>query len=177
MSHFEPREPMDVLPIHALLGLWNAQLTNNNTEFRMIAETLGGPNLAGGAVVGLMHLLNRDGPDVNTGFRRLMLVAQQTIRHARHAQAHGRLPEAASVDAQNFAIEILTGTTIHNDGIALNINMPETTAPVATAMAVLIPMNIAAHNIVSGPGELPAFIETLRAEFWDIENRARSGGA
>ena len=169
----EPRsQQMDVLPIHAFLGLWQAQVTNNNSDFRLIAETIGSANLQGGATIALLHLVNRDGPELFLAFKRLMTIGQQTIRTARHAQANGFLPADAAVAAQNFAIEILCGTSIESDGISLSISMADEN-PVVTAVGVLVPINVAASSITESPAGIPELINTLRGEFWDIENNLR----
>ena len=164
---------MEVLPIHALLGLWQAQMTGNNTDFRLIAETLGSSNLQGGAILALLHLVNRDDPNVMSAFTRLMRIGKQTIITARNAQAKGQIPAEASVAAQNFAIEILTGTEIENDGISLSISMSPS-SPLMTAIGVLVPINVAASNITSLEG-VPELITSLRSEFWGIENLFKRG--
>ena len=159
------REP---LPIHALLGLWQAQITGNEADFRLIAETIGTSDLQGGAMLSLLHLVNRDGPDVINAFTRLMQIGKQTILIARSSQVAGFMPAEAAVTAQNFAIEILTGTSIANDGIMLSVSMSPS-SPLMTAIGVLVPINVAASNITSLQG-VPDLITVLRSEFWAIEN-------
>lgn len=165
----------DVLPIHALLSIWQAQVEERHDDFRMLAEAFDPDKTATATLLTINHLINRTGPETPLDvFSRTIETGRRTLRVANTWEMAGIGSIETVEAARDLGIGLVLAPEFVPGGLQTSLQLRRmSTLPMV--LSACIPLNLVGVEIMAREEiEHPALFETLRAEFWDIENNHHS---
>ncbi|MFS0887022.1 hypothetical protein [Aeromicrobium sp. 179-A 4D2 NHS] len=161
----------DILPTHALMALWESQLSLNDDEFNLITSEIDPQNLIGGSIIAVTFTASKWSSSYMEGVYNIMEVGRAVRRVAegwRDQQAHSA-EVVNTVDEYGLALIMAPRQT--GTGVEMEFFLPGEHGTLETAMASLVPLNILSNTAVQSgrhrDGE--SFRAWLRESFWKLQ--------
>lgn len=164
-------DPGDILPTHALMALWEAQLARNTDEFNLITSEIESTNLIGGSIIAVTYTASQWANSYMEGAYNIMEVGRAARRAAdtwQKQQAHG--PSVIHA-VEQYGLALIMAPRHTTSGVEMDFDMPDEHGTFESAIAALTPLNIlsttSVHTGRHTDGE--SFRSWLRESFWRLQ--------
>lgn len=161
----------DVMPTHALMALWDAQLSRRPDEFSLIISGIDKADLVGGSLIAVTYTCSRWAESSVEATYNVMEIGRACMRVARGWASEADHSPLVTDAVRDYALSLIMAPGNTGDGVQLNFKMDAEYGSYETAIAALTPMNIMAQTAVVS-GKHPdggAYRAWLRDAFWRMQ--------
>lgn len=165
----------DVLPIHALLSIWQSQVENRKDDFKILADELDAERVAEATLLAVNHLIGRMGlTDSIEHFATIVETGRRTLRVANSWEMAGIGSVSTVEAARDLGIGLVLAPEYVPEGLQTSLMLRRMDV-LPMVMAACIPLNLLGAEIMAREEiEHEQLFKTVRAEFWGIENHHHS---